>query len=98
MGNSTVQEILRGHPALSHPFSLAVFESSVYWADWRAGAIVRANKWNGSGVEVLQQTQGKPFGLVAVHPVLQPQVQLIIAKQLDNFSISACCWSPLQPE
>jgi integrin beta 2 len=66
------REIARGHHAfLSHPFSLAVFESHVYWTDWRTSAVVRANKWNGSDIRLVERTLTKPYGIKIVHPSLQ---------------------------
>jgi integrin beta 2 len=65
------REIARGHQFLSHPFSLAVFESQVYWTDWRTSSVVRANKWNGSDIRVVDRTLTKPYGIKVVHPSLQ---------------------------
>ncbi len=33
--------ILKGHEFLSHPFAISVFESSVYWTDWRTNSLVK---------------------------------------------------------
>lgn len=64
--------VLRRHPALAHPFAVAVFESHVYWTDWRTNSVVRANKWNGTGVAVVQRTLTQPFDVKIVHPSRQP--------------------------
>jgi integrin beta 2 len=69
---SDPREVLRGHQHLSHPFSLAVFENHIYWTDWRSSAVIRANKWNGSDVTIVEKTISKPFGLKVVHPSVQP--------------------------
>lgn len=53
--------VLKGHPSLAHPFAVTVFESHVYWTDWRSNSVVRANKWNGSDVVVVQRTLTQPF-------------------------------------
>lgn len=66
------REVLRGHAALSHPFAITVFESHVYWTDWRSNSVVRANKWNGSDVTVVQRTLTQPFDVKVVHPSRQP--------------------------
>lgn len=60
------REVLRGHAALSHPFAITVFESHVYWTDWRSNSVVRANKWNGSDVVVVQRTLTQPFDVKVV--------------------------------
>lgn len=57
------REVLRGHAALSHPFAITVFEGHVYWTDWRSNSVVRANKWNGSHVAVVQRTLTQPFDI-----------------------------------
>lgn len=57
------REVLRGHEALAHPFALTVFEGHVYWTDWRTNSVVRADKWTGAGVTVLQRTLTQPFDL-----------------------------------
>lgn len=64
--------MLRGHPALSHPFAITVFESHVYWTDWRSNSVVRASKWDGSHVTVVQRTLTQPFDVKVVHPSRQP--------------------------
>lgn len=57
------QLVLRGHAMLSHPFAVTLFESHVYWTDWRSNSVVRANKWNGSDVAVVQRTMMQPFDI-----------------------------------
>ncbi|KAB7494615.1 Low-density lipoprotein receptor, partial [Armadillidium nasatum] len=32
---------------LPHPFSITVFEDTIYWTDWTKGAILKANKFSG---------------------------------------------------
>ncbi|XP_047540379.1 prolow-density lipoprotein receptor-related protein 1-like [Vanessa atalanta] len=66
------RDVLRRHPALSHPFAVTVFESHVYWTDWRTNSVVRANKWNGTGVAVVQRTLTQPFDVKVIHPSRQP--------------------------
>ncbi|XP_068625234.1 prolow-density lipoprotein receptor-related protein 1 [Battus philenor] len=66
------REVLRGHPALSHPFAITVFESHVYWTDWRSNCVLRASKWDGSGVTVVQRTLTQPFDVKVIHPSRQP--------------------------
>ncbi|XP_023030772.1 low-density lipoprotein receptor-related protein 1 [Drosophila willistoni] len=64
--------VLRNKEILSHPFAISVFENYVYWTDWRTTSVIRANKWNGSDVEVLQRTQSQPFGIQVLHSSRQP--------------------------
>lgn len=35
---------------LPHPFSISIFEDSLYWSDWTQKAIIKANKFNGSNI------------------------------------------------
>lgn len=35
----------------------------MYWTDWRSNSVVRANKWNGSDVAVVQRTMMQPFDI-----------------------------------
>ncbi|XP_002138212.3 prolow-density lipoprotein receptor-related protein 1 isoform X1 [Drosophila pseudoobscura] len=64
--------VLRQPDILSHPFAISVFENYVYWTDWRTMSVIRANKWNGSDVQVLQRTQSQPFGIQVLHSSRQP--------------------------
>ncbi|XP_048001348.1 prolow-density lipoprotein receptor-related protein 1 [Leguminivora glycinivorella] len=66
------QLVLRGHAMLSHPFAVTLFESHVYWTDWRSNSVMRANKWNGSDVQVVQRTMMQPFDIKVIHPSRQP--------------------------
>ena len=70
---SDLQEVIRGHQFLSHPFALSVFENHVYWTDWRSNAVVRANKWNGSDVVVIERTLSQPYDIKILHPSRQPR-------------------------
>lgn len=69
-------EVIRGHEALSHPFAIALYENYVYWTDWRSNSVVRANKWNGSDVTVIQRTLTQPFDIQILHPSRQPKSKL----------------------
>ncbi|XP_030387623.1 low-density lipoprotein receptor-related protein 1 [Scaptodrosophila lebanonensis] len=64
--------VLRNKDILSHPFAISVFENFVYWTDWRTTSVIRANKWNGSDVQVMQRTQTQPFGIQVLHSSRQP--------------------------
>lgn len=64
--------VLRNKDILSHPFAISVFENHVYWTDWRSTSVIRANKWNGSDIQVLQRTTSQPFGIQVLHSSRQP--------------------------
>ncbi|KAK9892226.1 hypothetical protein WA026_019028 [Henosepilachna vigintioctopunctata] len=65
-------EVLKNHEMLAHPFAISLFENYVYWTDWRTNSIVRANKWNGGNVSVIQRTLTQPFDIQIMHPSRQP--------------------------
>nr|XP_042899679.1 low-density lipoprotein receptor-related protein 1 isoform X4 [Parasteatoda tepidariorum] len=66
------REVLRSHESLSHPFSIALFGNFVYWTDWRTNSVLRANKWNGTDVRVVQRAITQPFDIIVYHPSRQP--------------------------
>ena len=84
-------EIIRGHTKLSHPFSVAIFESHIYWTDWRSSSVIRANKWNGSDVQILERTISKPYGIKVIHPSLQPKAKTTHPCQFENGNCSHLC-------
>ncbi|KAK9511107.1 hypothetical protein O3M35_005737 [Rhynocoris fuscipes] len=67
--------ILSGHDLLSHPFAISLFESHIYWTDWRSNSVLRANKWNGQDVFLLQRTLTQPFDIQVLHPSRQPKAK-----------------------
>lgn len=66
------REVMRNHEMLSHPFAISLFENYVYWTDWRSNSVVRANKWTGGDVIVIQRTLTQPFDIKVMHPSRQP--------------------------
>nr|XP_008195317.2 PREDICTED: LOW QUALITY PROTEIN: prolow-density lipoprotein receptor-related protein 1 [Tribolium castaneum] len=66
-------EVMRNHETLSHPFAIALFENYVYWTDWRTNSVVRANKFTGGDVAVIQRTLTQPFDIQIMHPARQPR-------------------------
>ncbi|KAF4524352.1 hypothetical protein B566_EDAN007528 [Ephemera danica] len=64
----TLDYVMRGHETQTHPFAIALFENYVYWTDWRTNSVVRASKWNGSEVTVIQRTLTQPFDIQILHP------------------------------
>ncbi|KAK3082618.1 hypothetical protein FSP39_000605 [Pinctada imbricata] len=64
--------ILRGNENIRHPFAITLFGNHVYWTDWGSNALLRANKFDGSNVTVIQQTITQPFDLQVYHPKRQP--------------------------
>lgn len=69
-----LRTILTGNQYLSHPFAVNLFENNVYWSDWRTNSLVRANKWNGTQVQVVINTFTNPFDVKIIHPSRQPSL------------------------
>ncbi|CAD5111663.1 DgyrCDS948 [Dimorphilus gyrociliatus] len=71
MDGKNVIPILTNHPLLTHPFSIHVFGSFVFWIDWGTSSILRANKFDGSDVYVVHRIKRRPYGLKIFHPLVQ---------------------------
>ncbi|XP_054720384.1 low-density lipoprotein receptor-related protein 1-like [Uloborus diversus] len=85
------REILRNHESLSHPFSIALFGNFVYWTDWRTNSVLRANKWNGTDIRVVQRAITQPFDIVVYHPARQPRGNETNPCKEDNGGCSHLC-------
>uniref|UniRef100_A0A4W3IBD4 LDL receptor related protein 1B n=1 Tax=Callorhinchus milii TaxID=7868 RepID=A0A4W3IBD4_CALMI len=70
---SELIEVLRGHEYLSHPFAVTLFGGDVYWTDWKTNTLLKANKWTGQNVTVVQRTSARPYDLQIYHQTRQPQ-------------------------
>ena len=56
-----------------HPFSLAVFEDTLYWSDWQSREIQSCNKYNGKNLTTLvKEAKVIPYGIFIHHPLLEP--------------------------
>lgn len=66
-------EVMRHPDVLTHPFAITLFENYVYWTDWRTNSVVRANKWTGGDISVIQRTLSQPFDIKILHPSRQPR-------------------------
>lgn len=50
-----------------HGFSLSVFGDYIYWTDWVLRAVLKANKYDGSGIVWLRKDiERQPMGIVVV--------------------------------
>jgi len=67
------QTVLHEHEALSHPFAITMFESNIYYSDWRSNSIIKANKFDGSNVTTIHRTYTQPFDVKVIHPSRQPR-------------------------
>ncbi|KAG8200378.1 hypothetical protein JTE90_028559 [Oedothorax gibbosus] len=85
------REVLRSHESLSHPFSIALFGNYVYWTDWRTNSVLRANKWNGTDVRVVQRAITQPFDIMVHHPSRQPKGNATNPCKENNGGCSHLC-------
>lgn len=54
-----------------HPYALAVFEDSIYWADWSTFTLKSCNKFTGHEMTLIARENGKHImGVHVYHPVL----------------------------
>ena len=50
-----------------HSFGLAVYEDTLFWTDWLLRAVIRANKYDGTGIVWLRKNLlRQPMGIIAV--------------------------------
>lgn len=57
---------------VNHPFALTIFESTIYWTDWRTRSIQAAHKGIQVPPQQLRSILDMPMGIKVVHRVLQP--------------------------
>ncbi|GFY36950.1 low-density lipoprotein receptor-related protein 2, partial [Trichonephila inaurata madagascariensis] len=58
---------------LYHPFSMAMFEDYVYWADWGTDSFIRCDKFGGRNCIVLHRGNVKSEVSMVVHKLNQPK-------------------------
>ena len=55
-----------------HPFSIALFEDTIFWSDWGTKDIRSVNKFTGKNETViLKEARVTPMGITVYHPVLE---------------------------
>ncbi|XP_021582708.2 low-density lipoprotein receptor-related protein 2 isoform X1 [Ictidomys tridecemlineatus] len=66
------RQVVASDLVLRHPYTLTLFEESVYWTDRATRNVVQANKWHGGNQSIIMYNIFRPLGIVAVHPAKQP--------------------------
>lgn len=57
-----------------HPFSVAIFEDTLFWSDWHVKEIQSCNKFTGKNRTMLiKAPKIEPMGLTLYHPLLEPR-------------------------
>jgi len=66
--DGTDRRLILDHKEM-HPFSLAVFEDTLYWSDWQHQEIRSCNKFTGKDEKILIKEAGfRPMGVSIYHP------------------------------
>ncbi|KAF4026407.1 hypothetical protein G4228_018431 [Cervus hanglu yarkandensis] len=87
---SNRRQVIASDLILRHPYSISLFEDTVYWSDRATHEVMKANKWHGGNQSVVM-TLHQPLGIVVVHPAKQPvydQAFLIVVRNSIIFGIS----------
>lgn len=76
---------------IKHPFSLAVFEDSIYWSDWEERNIQACNKFNGKSHRYIIKESGlTPMGIHLSHNLVEKiQPNPCIPKQCSHLCLLA---------
>lgn len=65
--------MLRDGGKIRHPFSIALFEDTLFWSDWDRKQVKRGNKFHGGDAALIHAALFRPMDLHVVHPVQQPR-------------------------
>ena len=65
--------MLRDAAKIRHPFSIALFEDTVYWSDWDGKQVKQGNKFHGGNTTLIHASGFRPMDLHVVHPLQQPE-------------------------
>ena len=66
--------ILRKIKTLGHPFSITLYDNTLYWTDWKTNSVSMANKNDGSDPRELQRLTNRLFDIKVFHPSRQPRI------------------------
>lgn len=65
--------VLRDGAKIRHPFSITLFEDTVYWSDWEGQSVKLTDKFQGGDHALVYDALFKPMDLHVVHPLQQPE-------------------------
>ncbi|ELW62289.1 Low-density lipoprotein receptor-related protein 2 [Tupaia chinensis] len=66
------RQVIASDLVIRHPYTLTLFEDSVYWTDRATHRVMQANKWHGGNRSVVMYNIHWALGLAAIHPAKQP--------------------------
>ncbi|XP_041374759.1 low-density lipoprotein receptor-related protein 2-like [Gigantopelta aegis] len=68
LDGSNRQTVLENCP---HPFSMSIFEETLYWTDWNHLTLEYANKFTGKNHTILRNVTHRPMDIQVYHPLRQ---------------------------
>eukprot|EP00095_Tigriopus_kingsejongensis_P011918 maker-scaffold507_size152468-snap-gene-0.33 protein:Tk11918 transcript:maker-scaffold507_size152468-snap-gene-0.33-mRNA-1 annotation:"vitellogenin receptor" len=78
---------------VNHPFSVAVFQETLYWSDWHAKEILSCNKFTGKNRTTLVKAPNlEPMGIAIYHPLLELHMESNPCA--DSFCSHVCVLTP----
>ncbi|XP_072180900.1 low-density lipoprotein receptor-related protein 2-like [Diadema setosum] len=92
LDGSNIRELANddSYHRIAHPFSISVFEDSVYWTEWNVKKVYRANKLTGQDEIELVETVHRPMDITVYHSLRQDS-SLINPCGTDNGGCSHLC-------
>ena len=67
---------------IAHPFSVDIFEDTMYWTDWNEFKVYKANKRDGSNIqEVLKELVHRPMDIHVLHEFKQDTSKQLLEVQ-----------------
>jgi len=80
-----------------HPFSLAIFEDTLYWSDWQTREILSCNKFDGKNQTTLAKERNAiPYGITIAHYILEPRDRFWDNPCMEHRCSHMCLLSPNQ--
>ncbi|XP_047738867.1 low-density lipoprotein receptor, partial [Hyalella azteca] len=64
--------VLHSPEALPHPFSLTVWEDTLFWTDWTKEAVLSTNKFTGGNLSTIAHLHAIPMTVHVYHSYRQP--------------------------
>jgi len=85
------REILRNHDLITHPFAITLFGNYLYYTDWKTNSVIKANKFNGSDIQIVQKAMTQPFDIKIYHPSRQPRTKETHPCSINNGNCTHLC-------
>lgn len=78
--NGNHRRIILKFEPLKHPYAISVFSDNIYWTDWRAEKLFRANKFTGDEAVALTYNLQSVMDVVVFHRQRQPTGKFTLVK------------------